>query len=333
MPRNSRIDAPGALHHVIARGINRRRVFDDDGDRERFVARLGELLLDSGTGCYAWALMPNHFHLLLRTGRQPLAKVMRRLLTGHAVTYNLRHRRSGHLFQNRYKSILCQEDTYLLELVRYIHLNPLRAKVVGDLDALELYPFAGHGVLLGRKLQSWQDTAMVLKQFDRKVGPARRFYRQFMAEGADQGRRPELVGGGLVRSMGGWAEVRKLHKAKAYMKGDERILGDSDFVTQALAAAEEEWERTHALRAKGLDVDQAARRVAQVLGMEVRVVWEPGRKAATVRARSLLCYWSVRELGVTMSAMARRMGVSVQAISQSVQRGMKIAEEGGFRLE
>jgi REP element-mobilizing transposase RayT len=333
MPRQSRIDAPGALHHVIARGINRRRIFDDDQDRDRFVSRLGEVLTGSGTRCCAWALMPNHFHLLLRTGAEPLARVMRRLLTGHAVTYNLRHRRSGHLFQNRYKSILCQEDAYLLELVRYIHLNPLRAKVVQDLEELERCPYAGHGALLGRRELPWQDTATVLARFDRKAGTARKRYRRFVAEGAGQGRRPELVGGGLVRSMGGWAEVKKLRKARAYMKGDERILGDGDFVTEVLAAAEEEWERTNSLRAGGIDVDQAARRVAEVLGMTVEEVWEPGRRAPTVRARSLLCYWAVRELGVSMSEMARRLGVSVTAVSQAVRRGAQTADEGGFALD
>lgn len=130
MPRKSRIDAPGALHHIIVRGIERRKVFFDDADRDNFIDRVGGVVTDTNTACYAWALIPNHFHLLLRTGQVPVATVMRRLLTGHAGYFNKRHRRSGHLFQNRYKSILCQEDTYLLELVRYIHLNPLRAKII-----------------------------------------------------------------------------------------------------------------------------------------------------------------------------------------------------------
>ena len=130
MPRKARIDAPGALHHIIVRGIERRRIFSDDQDRDNFVERLGDIVTETKTFCFAWALIPNHAHILLRTGQTPLATVMRRLLTGYAVSYNRRHRRHGHLFQNRYKSILCQEDTYLLELVRYIHLNPLRAKIV-----------------------------------------------------------------------------------------------------------------------------------------------------------------------------------------------------------
>ncbi len=121
MPRKARIDAPGALHHIIVRGIERRKIFEDNADRQRFIQRLGDILSESQTPCYAWALIPNHFHLLLKTGHTPIATLMRRLLTGYAVTFNHRHRRWGHLFQNRYKSILCQEENYLLELVRYIH--------------------------------------------------------------------------------------------------------------------------------------------------------------------------------------------------------------------
>jgi putative transposase len=106
MPRKARLDAPGALHHIIVRGIERRKIFKDDSDRDNFLNRLGGILRDSQTRCFAWALMSNHFHLLLRTGLVPISDVMRRLLTGYAVSFNLRHRRSGHLFQNRYKSIL-----------------------------------------------------------------------------------------------------------------------------------------------------------------------------------------------------------------------------------
>jgi REP element-mobilizing transposase RayT len=158
MPRKSRIDAPGALHHIIARGIERKAVFQDDRDRDDFLERLGTNLEESRTLCYAWALLPNHFHLLLRTGATPISMVLRRVLTGYAIGYNTRHCRHGHLFQNRFKSILCQEDGYLLELVRYIHLNPLRAKMVDDLESLDRYSYCGHSRLMGKCKSRWQDT-------------------------------------------------------------------------------------------------------------------------------------------------------------------------------
>ena len=186
MPRQPRLDAPGLFQHVMARGIERRKLFRDDKDRKSFLDRLTIILEETQSQCYvypvkclpcemfsprnllfhrgdaystvakqyltgAWALIPNHFHLLLRTGPTPLSKVMRRLMTGYAVTFNKRHKRSGHLFQNRYKSVICEEDPYLLELIRYIHLNPLRAKLVQDLKELDTYPWTGHSAILGRR--------------------------------------------------------------------------------------------------------------------------------------------------------------------------------------
>ncbi len=130
MPRGARLDSPGTLHHVIIRGIEKKPIVDDDVDRKNFVKRMGRLSKELETPVYAWVLMTNHAHALLRSGRTGLSTYMRRLLTGYAVVYNLRHRRHGHLFQNRCKSIVVDEDSYFKELVRYIHLNPLRAGIM-----------------------------------------------------------------------------------------------------------------------------------------------------------------------------------------------------------
>ncbi len=132
MPCKARIDLAGAVQHLIIRGIEHKKIFRDDWERDDFLERLRKLLFKSRTPCYAFTSLSNHAHLLVRTGSVPIATLMRMLLTGYAVTFNHRHRRHGQLLQNRYKSILCQEDSYLLELVRYIHLNPLRAKAVAD---------------------------------------------------------------------------------------------------------------------------------------------------------------------------------------------------------
>jgi REP element-mobilizing transposase RayT len=113
MPRQARLDAPGALHHIIIRGIEKRKIVDDQVDRKEIVLRLGNLAKETKTALYAWALMTNHAHLLIRTGPEPVSNLMRRLLTGYAVYYNRRHRRHGHLFQNRYKSILQNLGTFL----------------------------------------------------------------------------------------------------------------------------------------------------------------------------------------------------------------------------
>jgi len=156
MPRQARIDAPGGLHHIIVRGIEKKKIFRSDDDRKGFLDRLKNMVSETKTDCFAWALIPNHVHLLLRTALSSISRVMSRLLTGYAVSFNRKYRRHGQLFQNRYKSILSQQDRYLLELVRYIHLNPLRAGLVEDMKSLDNYPWTGHRDLMGSGPHAWQ---------------------------------------------------------------------------------------------------------------------------------------------------------------------------------
>lgn len=333
MPRQARIDAPEALQHVVVRGIERQRIFRDDADRESLLSRLGQVLMESGVACYAWAFMPNHMHLLLKTGPLPIATAMQRILTGYAVGFNRRHRRHGHLFQNRYKSILCQEDPYLLELVRYIHLNPLRAMLVSNLEDLDRYPYTGHCVLMGRCSHPWQDTASVLSRFARGVGPARRAYRDFVKAGVPLGRRPELVGGGLIRSLGGWAEAAKvLRQGATRVKSDERILGDSDFVLAALEASKEHLTPAERMQWQGYDIQRIARRAADIFRVTVDDIFTTSKQPRFVAARSLFCYWAVRELGETATGIARRLRLSQPAVSVAVRRGAVIAKVENVQL-
>jgi hypothetical protein len=257
---------------------------------------------------------------------------MRRLLTGYAVGFNRRHRRHGQLFQNRYKSILCQEDPYLLELVRYIHLNPLRAKIVNNLKELDRYPHCGHAVLLGKRQNDWQDIASILRLFGVKVYTARRRYREFVNEGIAEGKRLDLIGGGMLRSLGGWSAVQALRQRGERVKGDERILGDSDFVEEVLKASEEVLERRYWYRAQGYGFDWLVERVALAFSLDISEVLTPGRYPMTVKARSVLCYWATRELGITTVELSKRLRVSQPTVSQSVKRGEKIAAEAGLEI-
>lgn len=332
MPRGSRIDATGAVHHIMVRGIECRKIFDNDADGDHFLHRMGEIILDTGTTCFAWSLMSNHFHLLLRTDNVPVSTFMRRLLTGYAIWFNRSRRRHGHLFQNRFKSILCQEDSYLLELVRYIHLNPLRAGLVKNISELDVYPYSGHGALAGGFRKSWQETEEILKLFDRKPATARRMYRHFVEQGIEQGRRNDLSGGGLIRSAGGWEGLKQKREEGQYQRSDERILGDSDFVSEVLKKTEESLTKSQKLKSKGMDVDKIAAHVSGLMGVAVEDIWAAGRQQPIVNARSLLCYWAVRELGVSMSSLSRRIGISIPAISKSVARGKQIAQDNAFKM-
>ena len=334
MPRIARLDTPGLLHHVMIRGIERRKIFKDNKDRENFIERLSVLLPETKTQCYAWSFLSNHAHFLLRSGPAGIAAVMRRLLTGYAVSYNRRHKRHGQLFQNRYKSIICQEDAYLQELVRYIHLNPLRAKIVVDLKGLDRYSYCGHSALTGKKKRQWQDVGYVLGFFGRRVGDARKSYVSYVKKGIALGRRPELVGGGLIRSLGGWDEVKKMRmNGQDRIKSDQRILGDSDFVSDVLSESEELFSRKYKLKSLGWDFEKVLERASKLFQLENEYITGRGRQKDRVMARDLLCYWTVVELGMSMVDLARKFNITPGAISYAVQRGEKIAKERGLQLD
>jgi putative transposase len=333
MPRLARLDAPGVVHHIMIRGIERRKIFRDHKDREDFLQRLAALVPETNTACYAWVFIPNHAHFLFRTGNVPLSTLMRRLLTGYVVSFNRRHHRHGQLFQNRYKSIVCQEEVYLKELVRYIHLNPIRARIVSSLSELNRYPYSGHSALMGKSKRPWQDVDYVLGYFGTRGFAARKAYLFYVEEALNQGRRDELVGGGLIRSLGGWSEVKGLRrKGLDHIMSDERILGESDFVSSVLSEANEGYERRYELTRRGYDLARIAERVAEIYGMETHEVFSKGRQPGKVKARSLLAYWAVGELGMSQTDLARQLQMSVPGIGFAVQRGETIVRHNKYEL-
>ncbi len=320
MPRQARLDSPGTLHHVIIRGIEKKPIVKDDVDRKAFISRMGQLAFESQTAIYAWALMINHAHILLQSGPKGLPSLMRRLLTGHAITFNKRHRRHGHLFQNRYKSILCDKDAYFMELVRYIHLNPLRAGLVKSLAVLDTYPWCGHATLLGRAKHEWYPTDYVLSWFGKSAGAARRAYRDFVKEGVSMGRRPDLVGGGLIRSQGGWSEVMAMRKRKVRKLYDERILGPGDFVERVLEEAEKGFNRSFRTNRSSEKLEQFILKECHDADLSVDELKSGSRRAPISSIRAKLAIALVKNDGVAMAAVARQLGVSTAAISLLLSR-------------
>jgi len=320
MPRQARLDAPGTLHHIIIRGTEKRRIVDDDKDRRNFLNRLGDLAKEIETRIYAWSLMTNHAHLLLRSGPLGLPKFMRRFLTGYAVTYNLRHLRHGHLFQNRYHSIVCDEDIYFRELVRYIHLNPFRSHLVGSLLELDRYPWCGHGVLIGQIKNDWQDRDYVLSWFGRREGEARRAYRQYIEEGLAQGRRPELVGGGVVRSYGGWSAVLSLRRIQERVSEDQRILGAEGFVERVLRETDEPMRHRFSPEGRSKKIENILRGECRRGKIELKELRMGSRRGEIPRVRSEVAERLVKEVGMSLAEVARLVGVSTSAISKILLR-------------
>ncbi|MBC8246123.1 MAG: transposase [Deltaproteobacteria bacterium] len=320
MPRQARLDAPGTLHHVIIRGIERKKIVSNDQDRQDFVGRLGKIALETETLVYAWALMTNHAHILLRSGPSGLPRYMRRLLTGYAISYNHRHRRNGHLFQNRYKSIVCEEDSYFKELVRYIHLNPLRAKLVDNLTQLERYRYCGHSVLVGSVKNDWQDRDYVLNWFGPKERMAKRAYRGFVKMGIDQGHRPDLVGGGLIRSQGGWAAVEALRRLGVREKSDERILGSSEFVEQLIQQSDQARKEQFSVHERQRRIVLYVERICKKENVSTKALKAGSRRQKVSAIRSQLARKLVEDWGISLTGTGRHLGVSPSAIAKMLYR-------------
>ena len=316
MPRQARLDAPGALHHVMGRGIEGLSIFRSDTDREDFLEGLRSLCEGEALSVYAWALLHNHFHLLIRTGKQRISEAMRKLLTGYVVRFNRRYDRYGHLFQNRYKSILCEEDPYLLELTRYIHLNPIRVGVVKTMRQLATYPWTGHAVILGRVKRDWQDVDTVLGYFGKRRREATRNYERYVAEGLEMGRRPELVGGGLIRSMGGWSEVLSSRRREKREASDERILGGGKFVERVVEEAEERVKETLRWRRQAIDLKTLLKRVAKSEGLENKEMKGRSRRESAVKGRKIFCQVAVQKLGYTGASVARFLGMTTSSVNR-----------------
>ena len=322
MPRQARLDSPGTLHHVMIRGIEKRRIIDDEHDRKDFVRRLGLLAQETKTPVYAWALMSNHAHLLVCSGTLGLAKFMRRLLTGYAVSYNLRHRRHGHLFQNRYKSIVCDGDSYLTELVRYIHLNPLRLKLVKDLRQLERYPYCGHGTILGTQSNPWQDRDSVLAQFGKRDAEAKEAYRRYIAEGVALGRRPELVGGGGSRSAGEWFAVKSQRQRGVRASSDERILGSGEFVERVLREADARMLRQSTLRKTKRHAERVVAEACKKNGVSLTELRSGSRRGKLPAVRGKIVQGLVEAYGVPIAEVARQVGISTSGVSKILTRSL-----------
>jgi putative transposase len=204
--------------------------------------------------------------------------------------------------------------------------------LVDDIKALDAYPWCGHSVLMGKSEQPWQNIEYVNRLFSIRKSEARKIYRRFVENGISEGKRPDLTGGGLLRSIGGWTGLKNFRKAGIRVKGDERILGDSDFVETVLASAKEALEEKYLLKARGIDFDQVVLRVAKVMNIKPDQVTAYGKSPQTVQARSLLCFWAHRKLGMTTIEIARRLNISQPAVSRSSKRGERIEKENRFEL-
>jgi len=318
MPRQARIDFPGALHHVIGRGIEKKNIFSTDKDKQQFYKRLRKILEKSSLQLFAWCIMDNHFHLLLQTGQTSLSEFMRRILTSYALYYNKTYKRVGHLFQNRYKSILCDMDDYLLILIRYIHLNPVKAKKI-DFEKLREYHWTGHREIVNDGKERIINRDEILRCFGQKEGEARQEYIKFVKNGVEL--REDFEGGGLIRSAGGVEAIMKQKKDMGEMF-DERILGSGDFVEQVL-----DWDdKVDVESMKFKDVEDLLKRLALFYQVDKESI-KRSRVKNVREARNVFVFIANQYLGKTLTDLGKMLGITTEAASIARKRGMEI--DGG----
>jgi len=283
------------------------------------------------------------------------------------VTFNKHHKRSGHLFQNRYKSVVCEEDPYLLVLICYIHLNPTRSGLVNDLKELDKYPWTGHSAILGRRQNPLIPNSVkrntprnrpvnsrnlrnlrtdpvknnkkslaektiedVLLHFGDRLPEARRRYQHFVKQGVDQGTRPELQGGGLARSAGGDKRGLLGRKKEEREKGDERILGSGDFVIQALKGANELHERSIKYR---ISLDELIKKVSKNRKIDTKDLISSKRKQEISNTRAIISYLAAIELSCSGAKIASALGLSEKSVSRCIERGKKLLDNDKKLLE
>jgi REP element-mobilizing transposase RayT len=288
MARKLRIHFPGAVYHVILRGNAGEPVFFDEEDRFRFYLLMQEGIEKYGYRVHAFCCMTNHIHMALQVGDIPLSRIMQNLALRYTTWINHKKRRTGHLFQGRYKAILLDADSYLLELVRYMHLNPVRADMV---MLPEDYPWSGHRAYLGKEELPWLTTDWILSLFSAKSSVAQKGYIEFVAEGMDEPRRPEFHSGSM----------------------EGRILGDDCFANDVLLKANQRRQQPASLEVLLDAVCQYYRLARSELSAAGKV--KPHAEARAVSALLVResAHYSLTELG-------RLLNRDVAALSQAARR-------------
>lgn len=293
MPRHARVDVPGQYYHVMSRGIERGKIFSQDEDYEDFLSRFEAWLKRCGGKCMAWCLMPNHFHFLLLRGERPLSELMHHVMTGYAVNYNLRHQRCGHLFQNRYKAIICGLEEYFLEAAPYIHLNPLRAGLVDNLQALGNYPWSGHRALVTGRSDGILCGHGLLSHYGGGPGACSR-YMAAMTE-----RAAEIMPGNL--------QVRRtIAPPRGERKGIvEEILKKSERIAEL----------------PGKDRPALLAEASMLTGVPRAEILRPSRMRAAARARAIYCYLCREQGRVGGTELMAELKINQSAISKLIAKG------------
>ena len=288
MARKPRIHLPGGVYHVMLRGNGGQAIFFGDQDRSHLYELLQEGVARFGHRVHAFCCMTNHLHLAIQVADIPLSTVIQNLAFRYTLWINRQQHRAGHLFQGRYQAVLVDADSYLLALVRYLHLNPVRVGLVSDPAD---YAWSGHQAYLGRERLRWLTTEWVLSLLGRQVGTARRRYAQFIREGLQEGYREEF------------------HRGAA----DTRVLGSDTFIEQALG-------KTRANPAKPPPLDDVVARVCGEYDLSEARLRSRNRSHYAAEARAMIAWLARHRDSATLTAVGQRFRRDVATLSVTVRR-------------
>ena len=322
MPRKARINQPGLSHHIMSRTFNDVALFVDDADREYYLSCLKKRIKETGFLCYAWVLMDTHVHLLIKTTEQPLWKMMKPLNCDYAQYYNKKYLRRGLLFSDRFKSIATQDQYYLERIIRYIHLNPIRAGICRTMKQLDRYPWSGHRMLMRGETGGFQETAIVLRRFGKKTDEARAKYREFMEAGMLADNDDEIVSMIRMNSAG-----KRDRNAAGYW-----VIGDTEFQKSVI-----EKERNNRLtiarcRREGISLKDVLKRTAEKTGVEEGMIQRQSKRTPRAAARMIFCFFA-RELGFPTVDTGDFLGIQQAAVSHAARKGAELAKKGRIKWE
>lgn len=316
MPRMARLEVPGSLVHVMAHSIENKLLFVDEHDKLQFLSRFEKGLTETGFQCLTWALMDNHYHLLIRVNEKPLSKLMRGLNGGYAQYYNKRHNKNGYLFQNRFKSVLCQDQKYAIELIRYINLNPLRAGTVKSIEQLKTYRWCGHGFLLGDPNafgSSFQKREECLCHFGKNEVDAIKAYLESLAQCCKAG-----------NELAGQLSTTEKTEIIGSCKGWPAVIGDPEFVQNAMKKYQDFLNRNHRKADYPFVLNTISQKVCKMYGITSLELKKRGKNNTRSTARAVFCYRLHLKEFIPLSVIAKYLGNTISPIAVLVQKGAKI---------
>ena len=319
MPRKARINQPGLTHHIMARTFNDLSLFRDDEDRTFYLSCLSHRIKETAFICYAWVLMDTHLHLLIRTTEEPLWKLMKPLQCDYAHHYNKKYDRRGPLFSDRFKSIATQDQYYLERIIRYIHLNPVRAGICKTVDELDRYSWSGHRMIMKNETSGFQEINQVLRRFGKTTADGLAKYREFIEAGLSANEDDEIFSSIRANNAG----TRNRNSAGSW------VIGDSDF--QRLVIEKDRQNRLMLARCRrdGISLDDVLKKTAEKTGVEEQQIMCRSKRTPQAEARMVFCFLA-RELGFPTLITGKFLGIQQAAVSNAARKGAVLAKDGNI---